>query len=94
MVRLDILVDDSFNRKYNIEVQKSEKGAGFKRDRYNSSLIDANKKWTEEEIQERNEEVALELLRMEITDCEKVAKVSKLSGNSKENGSLYKWDHL
>lgn len=84
MVRLDILVDDSFNRKYNIEVQKSEKGgAGFKRDRYNSSLIDANKKWTEEEIQERNEEVALELLRMEITDCEKVAKVSKLSGNSK-----------
>ncbi len=68
--------------------------AGFKRDRCNSSLIDANKKWTEEEIQERNEEVALELLRMEITDYEKVAKVSKLSGNSKENGSLYKWDHL
>ena len=26
LVRLDILVDDSFNRKYNIEVQKSEKG--------------------------------------------------------------------
>ncbi len=37
------------------------------------------KKWAEEEIQERNEEVSLELLRMGITDYEKVAKVSKLS---------------
>lgn len=37
------------------------------------------KKWAEEEVQERNEEVALELLRMGITDYEKVAKVSKLS---------------
>ncbi len=187
-VRLDILADDSFNRKYNIEVQKSKKGAGYKRARYNSSLMDANailpgddvellpenyvifiiesdlfkmdlpvyhidrmveetglpfgdashilyvngsyrgddplgmlmhdfscteagdmhygvlservhyfkrteegvkamseameelaKKWAEEEIQERNEEVALELLRMGLTDYEKVAKVSKLS---------------
>lgn len=184
-VRLDIFADDSFNRKYNIEVQKSKKGAGFKRARYNSSLMDAKpgddvellpenyvifitendlfgiglpvyhidriveetgmpfgdashilyvngayrgddpmgrlmhdfyctdaddmnygklservryfkateegvkamskameelaKKWAEEEIQERNEEVALELLRMGITDYEKVAKVSKLS---------------
>ncbi len=41
-VRLDILADDSFNQKYNIEVQKSKKGAGFKRARYNSSLMDAN----------------------------------------------------
>lgn len=41
-VRLDILADDSFNRKYNIEVQKSKKGAGSKRARYNSSLMDAN----------------------------------------------------
>lgn len=41
-VRLDILADDSFSRKYNIEVQKSKKGAGFKRARYNSSLMDTN----------------------------------------------------
>ena len=170
-VRLDILADDSMDRKYNIEVEKSQKGAGSKRARYNSSLMDANailpgddvellpenyvifiteedifgtgmpvyhidrvveetgmpfgdashimyvngayrgdmnygklsdrvryfketeegvkamskameelaKKWAEEEIQERNEEVALELFRMGITDCEKIAKVSKLS---------------
>ena len=187
-VRLDILADDSMDRKYNIEVEKSKKGAGSKRARYNSSLMDANailpgdevellpenyvifiteedifgtgmpvyhidrvveetgmpfgdashimyvngayrgddplgslmhdfscinaddmnyeklsdrvryfketeegvkamskameelaKKWAEEEIQERNEEVALELFRMGITDCEKIAKVSKLS---------------
>ena len=41
-VRLDIFADDSMDRKYNIEVQKSEKGAGSKRARYNSSLMDAN----------------------------------------------------
>lgn len=40
-VRLDIFADDSMDRKYNIEVQKSEKGAGSKRARYNSSLMDA-----------------------------------------------------
>ena len=41
-VRLDILADDSMDRKYNIEVEKSKKGAGSKRARYNSSLMDAN----------------------------------------------------
>jgi len=41
-VRLDILADDSMDRKYNIEVEKSQKGAGSKRARYNSSLMDAN----------------------------------------------------
>ena len=41
-VRLDVFADDSMNRKYNIEIQKSEKGAGSKRARYNSSLMDAN----------------------------------------------------
>lgn len=41
-VRLDIFADDSMDRKYNIEIQKSEKGAGSKRARYNSSLMDAN----------------------------------------------------
>lgn len=41
-VRLDIFAGDSMNRKYNIEIQKSEKRAGSKRARYNSSLMDAN----------------------------------------------------
>lgn len=41
-VRLDILATDEGGRVYNIEVQRSDKGAGAKRARYNSSLIDAN----------------------------------------------------
>ena len=41
-VRLDILAVDAQNRTYNIEVQRSDRGASAKRARYNSSLLDAN----------------------------------------------------
>lgn len=41
-IRLDILAVDTNNRSYNIEIQRSDRGAGAKRARYNSSLIDAN----------------------------------------------------
>ena len=41
-VRLDILAVDTNNRTYNIEIQRSDRGADAKRARYNSSLIDAN----------------------------------------------------
>lgn len=41
-VRLDILAVDIENRVYNIEIQRNDKGAGVKRARYNSSLMDAN----------------------------------------------------
>lgn len=41
-VRLDILVVDEAGRIYNVEVQRSDRGAEAKRARYNSSLIDAN----------------------------------------------------
>ena len=41
-VRLDILATDREKRAYNIEVQRSDRGAGAKRARYNSSLLDAN----------------------------------------------------
>ena len=41
-VRLDIHAIDNAGKKYNIEVQKVDKGAGTKRARYNSSVIDAN----------------------------------------------------
>ena len=39
---LDIYATDKNGKKYNIEVQRFDKGAGAKRARYNSSLIDAN----------------------------------------------------
>ena len=41
-VKLDILAVDSHNRVLNVEVQRSDRGAGAKRARYNSALIDAN----------------------------------------------------
>ena len=41
-VRLDIDAVDSKGKKYDIEIQRADKGAGRKRARYNSSLLDAN----------------------------------------------------
>lgn len=41
-VKLDIRAVDSHNRVFNVEVQRSDRGAGAKRARYNSALIDAN----------------------------------------------------
>ena len=41
-VKLYILAVDSHNRVFNVEVQRSDRGAGAKRARYNSALIDAN----------------------------------------------------
>ena len=40
-VWLDVLATDQDGKKYNIEIQRSDKGAGAKRARYHSSLIDA-----------------------------------------------------
>lgn len=41
-VRLDVYAEDSNDKKYNVEVQRTDRGAGARRARYNSSLIDAN----------------------------------------------------
>ncbi len=41
-VRLDVLATDSDGRKYNVEIQRADRGAGRKRARYNSSMMDAN----------------------------------------------------
>lgn len=40
-VRLDVLATDSSGRTINVEIQRSDKGAGRKRARYNSSMMDA-----------------------------------------------------
>ena len=41
-IRLDIDAVDSSGKKYDIEIQRADKGAGARRARYNSSLLDAN----------------------------------------------------
>ncbi len=40
-VCLDIVAEDSENRQYDIEIQRADKGAGFRRARRNSALMDA-----------------------------------------------------
>ena len=41
-VRLDIFAVDSTGKRYNIEMQRDDRGAGAKRARYNRSMIDSN----------------------------------------------------
>ena len=41
-IKLDISADDSKGIKYNIEVQRADKGASLKRARYHSSILDAS----------------------------------------------------
>lgn len=41
-LRLDIYATDDAGKRYNIEIQRSNKGAGAKRARYHSSLIDCS----------------------------------------------------
>ena len=41
-VRLDIQAEDEAKRLYDIEIQRAESGAGARRARYNSALMDAN----------------------------------------------------
>lgn len=40
-VRLDVYATDKVGKKYNIEIQRASKGAGVKRARFNSALIDS-----------------------------------------------------
>lgn len=54
-VRLDILAVDRQNRVYNIEIQRNDKGAGIKRARYNSGMLDVNVTEPGEEYNELNE---------------------------------------
>lgn len=54
-VKLDILAVDSHNCVFNVEVQRSDRGAGAKRTRYNSALIDANVTEPGDQYEELNE---------------------------------------
>lgn len=41
-VRIDIYAEDREGNAYNVEIQRNDKGAGLRRARYNSSLMDAS----------------------------------------------------
>lgn len=51
-VRLDVYAIDTIGKKYNIEVQRNDKGASPKRARYNSSVIDTKSLPTGTEFEE------------------------------------------
>lgn len=53
--RLDVFATDSTGKVYNIEVQRSDRGAVAKRARYNAALIDANITEPGDEYQALNE---------------------------------------
>ena len=67
-VRLDILAVDESGRVYNIEVQRSDKGAGVKRARYNSSLIDANVTEPGDEYEKLNETYVIFITEHDVLD--------------------------
>ena len=67
-VRLDILAVDEAGRVYNIEVQRSDKGAGVKRARYNSSLIDANVTEPGDEYEKLNETYVIFITEHDVLD--------------------------
>ena len=54
-VRLDVLATDNSGRKLNIEIQRTDKGAGAKRARFNSSMLDAKFLEKGEDFDELNE---------------------------------------
>ena len=66
-VRLDILAVDEADRVYNIEVQRSDKGAGVKRARYNS-LIDANVTEPGDEYEKLNETYVIFITEHDVLD--------------------------
>ena len=49
-VRLDVKATDSENKEYDIEVQRADRGAGRKRARHNSSMMDANALAPQEDV--------------------------------------------
>ena len=54
-VRLDVLAIDDSGRQINIEIQREDKGAGSKRARYHSSIMDANLLLAGENFEEQPE---------------------------------------
>ena len=86
-VRLDILAVDEANRVYNIEVQRSDKGAGVKRARYNSSLIDANVTEPGDEYEKLNETYVIFITEHDVLDGS--CPIYHIDRTIRETGALF-----
>lgn len=85
-VRLDIYAVDSAQKKYNIEVQRADKGAGAKRARYNSSMIDTNSLLAGEKFEELPETYVIFITENDVIGINQpiyhVERVVKETGNA------------
>ena len=88
-VRLDILAVDEENHVYNIEVQRNDKGAGVKRARYNSSLIDANVTEPGDEYEKLNETYVIFITENDVLGGGQP--IYHIDRTIKETGALF-WD--
>lgn len=86
-VRLDILAVDEADRVYNIEVQRSDKGAGVKRARYNSSLIDANVTEPGDEYENLNEAYVIFITEHDVLDGS--CPIYHIDRTVRETGTLF-----
>ena len=86
-VRLDILAVDEADRVYNIEVQRSDKGAGVKRARYNSSLIDANVTEPGDEYEKLNETYVIFITEHDVLDGS--CPIYHIDRTVRETGALF-----
>lgn len=88
-VRLDIHAIDDKNKKYNIEVQRSDRGAGAKRARYHSSVIDTKSLSPNEKFDDLPETYVIFITENDVMGCDKpiyhvdriVKETSKLFGD-------------
>ena len=90
-VRLDIYAIDSTQKKYNIEVQRADKGAGAKRARYNSSVIDTNSLLAGAEFEELPETYVIFITENDVIGINQpiyhVERIVKETGNAFGDGA-------
>lgn len=68
-VRLDIKAKDKEGKLYNIEVQRADEGAGSKRARYNSAILDCNSLMPGESIENLPETYIIFITEHDVLGC-------------------------
>ena len=87
-VRLDVYAIDDEQKRYNIEIQRADKGAGAKRARYNSSIIDANSLWVGKDFDELPETYVIFITENDVLGGnEPIYHIDRIV---KETGKLFK----
>ena len=91
-VKLDILAVDSHNRVFNVEVQRSDRGAGAKRARYNSALIDANVTEPGDQYEDLNETFVIFITENDVMKAG--LPIYHIDRVVRETGKLFDEEHI